>query len=81
MTDDGEHCDGLVTDAVDDEAEEDDAKREWPHPSAVDSALLRFGEIETILQHADRIRSHAKDEGCGYEGDEAGPEEFHIGFT
>jgi hypothetical protein len=81
VTGDGEQSHRLVSDAVDDQAEEDDAQCKRPHARAIDGSLLRLGEIEGGLQFANRVGSHAKDEGSGYEGYEAGPEQSHIGFA
>jgi hypothetical protein len=81
VTDDGEESDGLVADPVDDQAEKDDAQREGPHPGPVDGSFLGFGEIEAVLKQADGVGPDAEDKGGGDEGDEAGPEKFHVGFA
>ncbi len=73
-----EHHRKLVTDLVDDQAEQNDADGEWPDLNAFESTHLCGVEVEQIL--GDRLiieEKHAGDEAeCrGNQGDEATPEE------
>ena len=71
----------FVADAVNDQAEENDAQRKRPHARPIDGSLLRLGQVEAVLQFPDGGGAYPKHKRSGNEGDEAGPEEFHVGFA
>jgi arylsulfatase A-like enzyme len=64
----------LVTDLIDDQAEDDDAESERPKPDTEDGPDLRPGEIELGLHLRDYDRSETEEKGRRHEGGETCPE-------
>jgi hypothetical protein len=75
VTEKSERRDASIADLVDDEAEEENAEREWPKPDAQNVALLRLIEVELRLPLTDDLGANDEAEGTGDKRDEAAPKE------